>query len=371
LRIASRFSNGSSDPRNGGGGPRRIAIVLPVDTDLIDIAGPACVFSSAARCLVNAGKATAPPYILEYLSVSGGAVGTRQGLTLDTRALGGADAADYDTIIVTGGDADPRPSLVDIATWLACAWPHVRRIASVCTGAFFLAHAGLLKGKRATTHWMDCGRLAQQFRSISVDGDAIFVEDEGVWTSAGATAGIDMALAMVEQDHGHDLAMTVARMQVVFLKRHGGQSQYSLHLQSQQTEGPLAPLLQWIVAHPDADLTIEALADRAHMSLRNFYRCFEVTTGQKPAAWVEGVRIENAKRLLGQTVLQAEQIALKSGFGGYERMRRAFTRRLGISPLAYRGRFAPRETGADRESDFGSPSRPPPSWPPVVTAGAI
>ncbi len=308
---------------------------------------------------------------MEYLSTAGGSVATRQGLTLDTRALDDVYPAEYDTIIVTGGDIDPGSGLVDIATWLALARPQVRRIASVCTGAFFLAHAGLLEGKRATTHWMDCGQLARQFRSVSVDGDAIFIEDDGVWTSAGATAGIDMALAMVEQDHGHDLAMTVARMQVVFLKRHGGQSQYSLHLQSQQADGPLAPLLQWILAHPDADLSIEALADRAHMSLRNFYRCFEATTGQKPAAWVEGVRIENAKRLLGQTSFQAEQIALKSGFGGYERMRRAFIRRLGISPLAYRRRFAPRDREPDVEADLGRPANRAPSSFPTATALAV
>ena len=321
---------------------RRVAIVLAPDTDLIDIAGPACVFSSAARCLINLGASTTALYDMEYLSAFGGAAATRQGVALETRALDQADPASYDTIIVTGGDGDARPGEVDIAAWLANAQPQVRRIASVCTGAFFLARAGLLEGKRATTHWMDCGRLAQQFRSISVDGDAIFVEDDGVWTSAGATAGIDMALAMVERDHGHDLAMMVARMQVVFLKRHGGQSQYSLHLQSQETEGPLAPLLQWVIANPGADLTSQALADRANMSLRNFYRCFEAATGQNPAEWVEGVRIENAKRLLSQRARRAEQVALDSGFGSYERMRRAFMRRVGMSPLAYRKHFAPR-----------------------------
>lgn len=340
-----------TNPRYDGS-RRRIAIVLAPDTDLIDVAGPACVFSSAARRLVNVGTSTAPPYVLDYLSASGGAATTRQGLTLDTRAMEQADPAVYDTIIVTGGDSDTRPGHFDIATWLAVARPQVRRIASVCTGAFFLARAGLLEGKRATTHWMDCGRLAQQFGSISVDSDAIFVEDDGVWTSAGATAGIDMALAMVEQDHGHELAMMVARMQVVFLKRHGGQSQYSLHLQSQEAEGPLAPLLQWVIANPGADLASQALADRANMSLRNFYRCFEATTGQNPAEWVEGVRIENAKRLLSQKVRRAEQVALDSGFGNYERMRRAFMRRLGMSPLAYRKHFAPQTGLRSRDADF-------------------
>jgi transcriptional regulator GlxA family with amidase domain len=319
--------------------PRHIAIVFPRNPDLIDVAGPACVFSSAARCLLSAGASHEPPYAIDYFSLPGGLAETRQGLMLDTRPLSGADAGNYDTVIVTGGDHDPAAGPDEIAGWLADARPLVRRIASVCTGAFFLARAGLLDGRRATTHWMDCGQLARQFRSIAVDGDAIFVEDGGVWTSAGATAGIDMALAMVEQDHGHDLAMTVARMQVVFLKRHGGQSQYSMHLQSQETEGSLAPLLRWMIANPSADLSIEALADRAHMSVRNFYRSFEAATGQSPGTWVEAMRIENAKRLLSQTAGEAEQIAFESGFGRYERMRRTFVRRLGISPLTYRRQF--------------------------------
>ena len=263
----------------------------------------------------------------------------QQGLALDSRALESANPADYDTIIVTGGDPYPGAGMTDISDWLKRARPSVRRVASVCTGAFFLARAGLLDGKRATTHWMDCGQLAQEFRSIAVDSDAIFIEQDGVWTSAGATAGIDMALAMVEQDHGHDLAMMVARMQVVFLKRHGGQSQYSLHLQSQQSDVPLAPLLQWMIEHPRADLTVEALAERANMSVRNFYRSFEGATGQSPANWVEAMRVENAKRLLCQTDAQAEQIAYASGFSSYERMRRSFIRRMGISPLTYRKRF--------------------------------
>ena len=150
--------------------------------------------------------------------------------------------------------------------------------------------------------------------------------------------------------------MTVARMQVVFLKRHGGQSQYSFHLQSQQTEGPLAPLLRWMVESPGEDLSVEALAERANMSVRNFYRSFERATGQSPANWVEAMRVENAKRLLCQTDAQAEQIAYASGFGGYERMRRSFLRRLGISPLNYRKRFAPLTGGAGKDHDSGSPA---------------
>jgi transcriptional regulator GlxA family with amidase domain len=341
----------ASSPFAGKGRMRRIAVILPPETDLIDVAGPACVFSSAARCLTKAGAAAEAVYVISYLSIAGGLVSTRQGLPLDTSSIRAANAGDYDTVIVTGGDHDAEADADPIAEWLEAARPVVRRIASVCTGAFFLARAGLLDNKRATTHWMDCGELARQFRSTAVDSDAIFVEDDGVWTSAGATAGIDMALAMVEQDYGHDLAMMVARMQVVFLKRHGGQSQYSVHLQS-QAQGPLAPLLRWMVANPGADLSIEAIADRAHMSVRNFYRSFEAATGQSPGQWVETMRIENAKRLLSRTVGDGERIAIESGFGGYERMRRAFVRRMGISPLTYRKRFCRPEAGSDLGVDI-------------------
>lgn len=346
--ASRRFPTGAGERAK----PRRIAIVLPAETDLIDVAGPACVFSSAARCLMNTGASVQPLYAMDYLSATGGPIGTRQGLSLETRALRAADPSDYDTVIVTGGDDDSESRHLKIADWVARARPLVRRVASVCTGAFFLARAGLLEEKRATTHWMDCGQLARQFPSTKVDSDAIFIEDDGVWTSAGATAGIDMALAMVEQDYGHDLAMLVARMQVVFLKRHGGQSQYSVHLQSQEVQGPLAPLLEWIVAHPRADLTIEALADRAHMSVRSFCRCFRTATGQSPGVWVEAMRIENAKRLLSQTARGTEQVALESGFGDYERMRRTFLRRLGISPRTYRERFARPESERESGCDF-------------------
>ena len=247
---------------------------------------------------------------------------------------------DYDTIIVTGGRVEDLPFDPRLVAWLQRSHAMVRRMGSVCTGAFVLARAGLLDGRRAATHWEDCGTLKSWFPAVEVDWDSIFVEDHGVWTSAGVSAGIDMALAMIEEDHGREVALMVARRLVVFLKRPGGQSQFSTPLQSQAAEGPLAPLLAWIVEHPAADLRTEALAERANMSLRNFYRAFDQATGTSPAQWVEQARFEIAKRLLEQTGDRTEQVAVKSGFLNYERLRRTFMRRMGVSPAAYRSRFA-------------------------------
>jgi transcriptional regulator GlxA family with amidase domain len=232
-------------------------------------------------------------------------------------------------------DCDPR--LVDCIVRNRTS---IRRIAAVCTGAFVLAAAGLLDGRRAVTHWKDCDALARRFPAIDVDPNSIFTEDDGVWTSAGVSAGIDMALAMIEQDYGPELAMSVARSMVVFLKRPGGQAQVSMLLQSQDNSGPIGELLKWIADNPSEDLRAETLADRVHMSLRNFYRAFEQVTHVSPAEWVEATRLEVAKRLLEQTGEYAEQVAVKSGFITYERMRRTFIRRLGVSPMAYRGRVA-------------------------------
>ena len=319
---------------------KRIAIILHEGADLLDIAGPAGVFHCAGRHFVLIGASGRVTYQLDYLSPDGGLCRTRQELPVGSRPLSEADPADYDTVIVVGGlvgDRDCPASLID---WLCRCHGVVRRIGSVCVGAFILARAGLLDGRRAATHWEDCGDLAARFPRVEVDPDAIFVEDRGIWTGAGVTAGIDMALAMVEQDHGHDLALLVARRQVVFLKRPGGQSQFSSHLECKKQEGPLAPLLQWIVENPAEDLRVEALAERANMSLRSFHRWFDSATGMSPAEWVEGARLEVAKRLLEQTGKRLDQVARESGFGGYERMRRTFARRLGIAPSDYRERFS-------------------------------
>ncbi len=319
---------------------RRVGLILYDRTDLLDIAGPAEVFHAAGLHLIRTGAATSHAYCLDWLSVNGGLVRTDHGLGLDTTPMDDRAATDYDTIIVSGGYLNALDCDEALIAWLRQTGATVRRVGSVCTGAFLLARAGLLEARAATTHWMDCEALRLAYPAVEVRSDAIFVEDNGVWTSAGITAGTDMALAMVEQDHGHELAMAVARYLVVFLKRQGGQSQFSTMLRAQVIEGPLGPLLHWIADHPAADLSGEALAERANMSLRNFFRTFKEVTAATPADWVLAVRMEAAKRLIEQTSQPFDQVARKAGFLNYERMRRSFGRLMGVTPAAYRARFA-------------------------------
>jgi transcriptional regulator GlxA family with amidase domain len=331
---------------------KRIAMLLYDDCDLLDFSGPAAVFHSAARHLIRSGHADDPLYEIEPLSVDGGPVRTLQGIVVETKPAAGLPPGAFDTFLVVGSLADHTTCDPRILEWIVHNSAQTRRVASVCCGAFLLAATGLLDGRRATTHWEDCERLGDIFPMIEVQSDAIFVQDGKFWTAAGITAGIDMALAMVEEDHGHRLALAVARNLVVFLKRPGGQSQFSAMLQSQSTEGPLGSLLDWIVEHPRGDLRAEALADRANMSLRNFYRAFEAATGVSPATWVEMARVEIAKRLLSQGTEAIEQIAYKAGFASYDTMRKAFARRVGVTPTTYRERFAPRHATPTQASGF-------------------
>jgi transcriptional regulator GlxA family with amidase domain len=210
----------------------------------------------------------------------------------------------------------------------------------VCTGAFVLAAAGVLDGRRATTHWTWCDRLQEQFPAITVERDPIFVRDGNVTTSAGVTAGIDLALALVEDDLGSEVALQVARTLVVFIQRPGGQSQFSAQLALQSAErGPLRDLLVWIVDNPDADLSVAALAERAGMSSRHLARVFRAELGTTPAQYVETVRVETVRRLLETTDGSLHQLARQTGFGTVETLVRAFQRRIGTTPGEYRRRF--------------------------------
>ena len=316
---------------------KRIAFLLFEGCDLLDVAGAVAVFDSAGR---RGATAAGPAKLYEslFLSLDGGTLRTEQNLVVETSKAGEFAPGQIDTIIVVGGSE----TLVDesIADWIRRNHPHVRRVASVCLGTFLLAQAGLLDGMQATTHWDYCNLLRADYPTIEVVEDAIYIPGAHVWTSAGVTSGIDMALAMVEEDYGRELALAVARYQVVFLKRPGGQSQYSAPLRVQAVEGPLAPLLEWIGENPGADLRTEALAERAGMSLRNFFRTFEEATGASPAEWVERTRLDHAKRLLEQTPLAVDQVAFQAGFGSYERMRKTFARRMHVTPGEYRERFS-------------------------------
>lgn len=230
------------------------------------------------------------------------------------------------------------PALLD---WIAAASGKVQRLAALCSGTFFLAAAGVLEGKRATTHWAVAPLLQEQYPSISVDVDAIFVQAGNIWTSAGVTAGIDLALAFVEEDFGRELALEVATEMVVYLKRPGGQSQFSTHLKSQKTVQPgIRQLQNWIMSNLHEKLSIGMLAAKAHMSERNFTRVFHQEVGQSALEFIEAARFERARALLAGSDLPIKAVAARSGFTNDEHMRRAFQRRAGISPKVYRERFA-------------------------------
>jgi class 3 adenylate cyclase len=219
--------------------------------------------------------------------------------------------------------------------------PRVRRIASVCTGAFLLAESGLLDGRRATSHWGYCGRLAQDYPSVRVEPDQIFIRDGEISTSGGVTSGIDLALAMVDEDWGRKIALTVAQYLVVFVKRPGGQSQFSAYIPTEASRRPdLRDLQAWIMGHPTEDLGVEILADRMGMSSRNFVRTFLSETGMTPAKFVEMARIDAARQHLVSSELPVDVVAEKSGFRAPEQMRRAFLNQLGVNPHDYRARFS-------------------------------
>ena len=313
--------------------PRRIVIPVFDGVQPIDVIGPAEVFHTAARL-------DPPGYTVELVAADPGPVrSSTVGLTVD-RTLA-ACRGPIDTLVVPGGTGvraaaqDPR-----LVAWLRKAAARSRRVCSVCTGAFLLAEAGLLEGRRATTHWAGCAQLAERYPSVTVEPDRIFVRDGDLYTSAGVTAGMDLALALVEDDLGRATALEVARWLVVFVKRPGGQSQFSSQLAAQTAERePLRELQDWIAVNVDADLSVPALARRAHMSERNFARAFRRELGMTPAAYVEAARVEAARIALESGEAPVEGVAHNNGFGTVETMRRAFHRRLGVGPAEYRARF--------------------------------
>jgi transcriptional regulator GlxA family with amidase domain len=310
---------------------RQVVIVAYPGIQSLDVTGPLEVFHGAGR-VVPGG------YEVAVATLDGAPVPTTSGIELGG-GLALHDAGAIDTLIVAGGEGSrsPHPRLI---AWLRDRAPDARRVASVCTGAYLLAEAGLLDGRRVTTHWAWCEPLARKYPATEVDPEPIFTRHGNVWTSAGVTAGMDLALAMVEEDLGRDVALTVARWLVLFLRRPGGQSQFSAQLQAQVAErDAIRDLQQWIVDHPEAPLSIEAMAERVAMSQRHFARRFRVEVGTTPARYVERVRVEAARRRLEQTTDPVEVVAPACGFGSAETMRRAFVRVLGVAPAEYRRRF--------------------------------
>ncbi len=318
--------------------PRRVLILAAAPAQLLDLAGPAEVFAQAGGYTVDvaivAGAKGRP--------VTGAGVPLGSNTSLKELL---ADRRPLDTLIVGGGEGartrDGEPELRSAVRRLS---RRARRTVSVCTGAFILAAAGLLDGRRATTHWRWAAELARRYPKVTVDPEPIFTRDGDLWTSAGITAGMDLALALIEEDHGHALALAIARELVMFLRRPGGQGQFSATLaaQSTPTSAPghdMRDLVAWMADNVHKPLTVEMLADRAHLSPRQFARVFRREMGVPPGRMIDQMRIEAAKQRLEEAPQGLAAIAAACGFGAEETMRRSFLRHLGIPPGAYRERF--------------------------------
>jgi transcriptional regulator GlxA family with amidase domain len=316
--------------------PRRIVILAFPGVQPLDVIGPAEVFAGA-DALAGEGE-----YTVEVVAKEPGPIGVRSGAyglvpkTTTARCRG-----PIDTLIIGGGFGVERAQDdAALIRWIRSASRRSRRVASVCSGTFLLARAGLLEGRTVTTHWASTGELARRHPELSVDPNPIFVRDGDVWTSAGVTSGMDLSLALVEEDLGREIAVEIARWLVLFLQRPGGQAQFSSHLAAQLAERePLRELQAWIADNLDADLRVDALAERTAMSPRNFARFFRRETGITPAAYVEELRVERARQLLEESADPVELVSARCGFGTPETMRRAFARRIGVSPADYRARF--------------------------------
>ncbi|MFL6969674.1 GlxA family transcriptional regulator [Pseudomonas alvandae] len=315
--------------------PKSIHVLAFANVQVLDVTGPLQVFASAND--LARGQGLPVPYAPTVVAAGGGAVMSSAGLALMAEPLPDEDS---DTLLIAGGwgvyEAAEDPALV---AWVKHQGVRSRRVASVCTGAFLLAASGWLDGRRVATHWTRCEQLAKQHPQLQVEPNPIFIKDGSVWTSAGVTAGIDLALALVEEDLGRAMALEVARHLVVFLKRPGGQSQFSATLALQKQGGRFDKLHAWIAEHLTRDLGLSSLAAEAGMSERSFVRHYRAETGQTPARAVELIRVETARRLLADSAVPVKRVALQCGFGSEETLRRSFLRAVGVTPQAYRERF--------------------------------
>jgi len=318
----------------------QVVILAFTGVNLLDVAGPAQVFTTATELHSAANRQPGPAYRVILASVNGGLIDTTSGLEINSVPVSSLDLTLIDTLLIAGGQGfETAAGTAELGGWLRAVRPRVRRIGSICTGAFVLAAAGLAEGRRLATHWAYCDRLQELHPGIKVERDAIFIEDGGLWSSAGISAGIDLALAMVEQDFGRELALMVARRLVVFLQRSGGQSQFSMPLAAQLADGRLAALPGWVADNPAADYRIEKLAQRTNMTPRTFHRLFRDTFGRSPAQWITRMRVECARGLLERSEKTLQEISAASGLGSADAMRRVFLRQLGVTPSNYRARF--------------------------------
>ncbi|MBI3843779.1 MAG: DJ-1/PfpI family protein [Planctomycetes bacterium] len=331
----------SSRARRRPSKPLLVSMLAFPQAQILDVTGPLEVFARTSRWLRQQGLADGDAYRVEILAARAGPFPTSSGMRLVADRAFGTVKNSIDTLLVSGGvGTETELHNRRLLAWLARQAERVRRLCSVCTGALLLAEAGLLDRRSATTHWNYCGRLAKR-SGVRVEPDRIFVRDGNIYTSAGVTAGMDLALALVEEDHGRDVALSVARELVMFLRRPGGQSQFSAQLAGQiALREPLRDVQSFIHDNPTADLSVPALALRTSMSERNFSRAFSREVGRTPASYVERARVETARRLLEESTLGLKEVAARSGFGSMESMRRAFRRGLGVPPTAYRQRFS-------------------------------
>ena len=330
---------------------RRIAIVAFPGVQPLDVIGPSEVFAGA-DALAGGGA-----YTVEVVARDRDPIAVRGGgYSLLPKLTTAGCRGPIDTLVVAGGTGVRAAEHdAELIRWIRSAARRSRRVTSVCSGAFLLARAGLLEGRTVTTHWASTGELARLHPELTVDPNPIFVRDGDVWTSAGVTSGMDLSLALVEEDLGPEIAIEIARWLVLFLQRPGGQAQFSAHLSAQLAERrPLRELQSWIADNLDADLRVETLAERAAMSPRNFARFFRREIGMTPAAYVEELRVERARQLLEESADPVDLISARCGFGTPETMRRAFARRVGVAPAQYRARFR-RAPGAVIR---GAPSEP-------------
>lgn len=331
VRVVKR----SFDARTRGPArtPRRVVLVVFPGAQILDVTGPAAVFTTANRC------AAREHYAVEIVSSFGKPTPTNGAVTIATRAAGAESTRDIDTLLVVGGDDTAVLAAMRDRTlreWVVPAARRARRYGSVCSGAFVLASYGLLDGRRVATHWDGCDRLRESFPAVDVDADSLYVVDGNVWTSAGVTTGIDMALAMVDDDVGGAIAGEVAQRLVVYARRPGHQSQFSALLRAQvRSDAPYDELVEWMHTHLDRELGVEALAKRAGQSPRDFHRKFTRATGQTPARFVENLRLDRVRALLSHA-FGLKEIADQTGFGSAVRMSRAFERRYGVKPSMFR-----------------------------------
>ncbi len=316
---------------------RTVEVLAYPAVQLLDVTGPVQVFASTNDMMVSAGGT--PPYDIRLVAPNGHSVYASAGVALVADPLPPVESP-LDTLIIAGGQGVDSASLDEVLVdWVRARTQRARRTASICTGAFLLGACGVLDGRRAVTHWRYCDELARRFPAVRVESDPIFIRDESVWTSAGVTAGIDLALALVEEDMGRTVALAVARYLVVFLKRPGGQAQFSEALSLQTTEDEFGALHDWIGKHLADELSLAVLASRAGKSERSFSRHYAESTGSTPARAVERLRVEGARRLLLDTRLPVKRISQRCGFGSEETMRRSFLRLLSTTPQEYRARF--------------------------------